>query len=333
MIKISKKQKILVPVLVVLALIVISACAPSVQSNKKQTKDPQTTKIFLPPEGQGIYEACAPLISESACLDRLNRIAAGGFKLVLNYDVLYGTAKQEITYASRAQALGMKVIWAINNPEFWNGSDARKTYTDLAAKCHCTSNTGFVRYIINLVKDLPATWGYYVGDEVDPSNHHQLKVFTDLVRQVDPSHPRLFVGSAELPPVERGRLVPFVDTTDVLGVDYYPVGRTDIPKALEATGKIASTAQAIADQYHRQVVIVLQAHSLGEYPDNTYLCNPFPGCLPFPTRDQMRLMRDLVLKNAHPEFILWYSYFDILKSHNPSAQWAALVEAATGNSL
>lgn len=331
MIKASKKRTSLILVLVALAVIVLSASSLSSWSNNKQVKNPQATKISLPPEGQGIYEACSPLISEIACLDRLKRIAASGFKLVLNYDQLYATAKQEITYATQANSLGMKVIWAMNASAFWDGSDARHTYSSLAATCRCTNNAGFIRYIIDLVKDLPATWGYYIGDEVDPSNRHQLKAFTDLVRQVDPAHPRLFVGGAEFASGEAARLTPFIDTTDVLGVDYYPVGRTDIPNALRATGAIAHAVQAIADQYHKQMVVVLQAQSLGEYPGNEYLCHPFPGCLPYPTQAQMRLMRDLVLENAHPAFILWYSYFDILKSQNPSAQFTALVDAATGN--
>jgi len=36
----------------------------------------------------------------------------------------------------------------------------------------------------------------------------------------------------------------------------------------------------------------------------------------------------MLLENSHPVFILWYSYFDILKSSDPAGHWADLVAAA-----
>jgi len=45
----------------------------------------------------------------------------------------------------------------------------------------------------------------------------------------------------------------------------------------------------------------------------------------------MRQMRDLAVNNAHLQFILWYSYFDILNSKNPSAQFKSLIDAASSN--
>jgi hypothetical protein len=43
----------------------------------------------------------------------------------------------------------------------------------------------------------------------------------------------------------------------------------------------------------------------------------------------MRQMYNLVLRNAHPRLILWYSYFDIARSDNPATHWTDLVQAAS----
>jgi hypothetical protein len=42
----------------------------------------------------------------------------------------------------------------------------------------------------------------------------------------------------------------------------------------------------------------------------------------------MRSMRDLALSNMHPRLLLWYSYFDVLRSDNPTKNWANLANAA-----
>ncbi len=277
-----------------------------------------------PSDGQGVYESCLP--GDAACLAHLNIMASKGFKLVLNYSQLWASDTQEIAYADRAQALGMKVIWAMNDPAFRNGTDLRSYYSGLASTCNCSDNAGFIRYVVNLVKDLPGTWGYYIGDEVDSSNQAQVKAFSDLVHQADLFHPRLFIGSSALPAGVSSVLSPFADTADVLGLDYYPVGRTDIPNALRtdipnavnATAQIAKGMQAVDDQTDKQSAMVLQAISLGEYPQFSYTCRPYPSCVPYPTVDQMNLMYNLTMQNAHPRLVLWYSYFDILRSDNPA---------------
>jgi hypothetical protein len=277
---------------------------------------------FLPP--QGVYESCAP--SDGAvCLEHLQQIAKGGFRLVINYNQLYGSADQQRAYAVEAYALGIKIIWGMSDPAFWNGSDLRQQFSALAATCQCSDNAGFINYIVRLVKGLAATWGYYVGDEVQPGDLDKMKGFADLVKQADPSHPRLFISSEDYTTLG-SNLAPFGDTAEVLGADNYPVSTWPI----STLGSIARGVQAVANQNHKQSAMVLQAFSWGQYPDQTWRCSPFPGCTHFPTEAEMREMRDLVLSNAHPAMLLWYSYFDILKSDNPARHWADLVQAAIG---
>jgi hypothetical protein len=275
--------------------------------------------LSVPSDGQGVYEYCAPFRGQT-CFDRLQQIAAGGFRLVMNYEQMKGDATQEILYANQAQSVGIKIIWALDNPVFWNGTDLRTYYPDLAATCHCYNNVSFIRYFVNLVKNHTATWGYYIGDEVEPVNHAQLKAFSDLVHEADPVHPRLFVT------YNVQKLAVFADSADVLAEDYYPIGEPD--ETVSGTGAVAHNVQSLADRHKVASGMVLQAHSLGEYPSYADLCSPFPSCMPYPTVSQMRQMHDLVLQNSHPRLVLWYSFFDMLKSDNPPQRWSNHISAA-----
>ena len=154
---------------------------------------PSSATLF---DGYGIYESCSPK-NAAMCLSHLNDMAAAGFKLVINYDELYGDASFQKAYLDRAQSVGMKVIITLKNPRFYNGKGLRSEFPALAQTCNCTDNNGFIQYVVNLVKNHPAVWGYYIGDEVDPSHHDTMKsALADVVHQLDPTHPRLFIDSA-----------------------------------------------------------------------------------------------------------------------------------------
>ncbi len=89
--------------------------------------------MFLEPlDGQGVFEECR--LSESACLERLKQIADEGFKLVLNYNALLGSNPQQLlAYADQAHTSGMKIIWPLHVPWFWDGTDLATSYPEYAA--------------------------------------------------------------------------------------------------------------------------------------------------------------------------------------------------------
>jgi len=312
-------------VVILISSILFPAC--SLSGRQQPTPTPQPTiGPTLYPAIQGLYESCSP-DGGTFCLERLKQMASAGFTLVVNYDQLYGSAEQQLAYAKQAHSLGMKVIWGMSDPAFWNGTNLLDYYGDLSATCGCSDNKGFIHYMVSLVAHLPATWGYYVGDEVKRQDHDKMKAFADLIKQLDPSHPRLFV-STEDTSTNGANLVPFVDTAEVLGGDTYPISTSE---PVAAIGKISRSIQSIADRYDKQSIIVLQAFNWAQYPQATWVCSPLPDCAHFPTEDEMRQMRDLAVNNAHLQFILWYSYFDILNSKNPSAQFKSLIGAASSN--
>ena len=315
---------------------------------KQQQETRQYAAGGFPTDGQGLYDSCTPSGANdyNNCFSRLDKFATGGFKLLVNYDQMWGDEAGETAYLNHAQAAGMKIIFAMNDPAFWNGTNLLTYYNGLSASCKrpdntsCQNNTDFITYVINLVKNQPALWGYYIGDEESASNHTQFKAFTDLVHQLDPSHPRLLVQTTEINNSQgasqvSNALTPFVDTADVLGVDYYPVGATGYGKSTAQTGGVAAAVQAVANQYGKQSAMVLQTFSWSEYGQSqtSQRCPGLTTC-PYPTLTDLETMLNLTLQNSSPRIVLWYSYFDILNSDNPTGHWNDLVTAAaTANSI
>jgi hypothetical protein len=294
---------------------------------------PEPTSTAIPPKPislppQGLYDSCVP--DEADCMDHLNTLADKGFTLILNYGQLYGTSASQIAYADRAQSLGMKVIWCIQyrpeRPDDWMISK----YTELASESQCAQNDCLIRYFINLVKNHPATWGYYVADEVAPTEYTKIKEWTDLVKELDPNHPRLFVTAGSNDPMEQYyRFHSYMgDLVDVFGPDYYPYGYIDAGDNLSRfTGAAANHAQYWADKLNKESAIVLQAFSQIRYA-TTPLCMPWPTCAPFPSYEQMKAQRDQVLLNSQPSIILWWTYADILETKDPTQHLEDLAAAA-----
>ncbi|HEV2339982.1 MAG TPA: hypothetical protein VGT05_04470 [Patescibacteria group bacterium] len=291
----------------------------------------------VPSYGQGIYESCTSwgTADPNGCKPRLLKISQGGVRLVVNYDQLWGDAAGMEDYLNYANSLGMKVIFSMSDSALWNGTNLLTYYKGLAATCvrpdntACQNNTDFITYVVNLVKNNPALWGYYV-EEVQPANHDALKTFTDLVHQLDPSHPRLNIETTENTgggaTGATSILTTFQDTADVIGVDYYPVGSWGAGESVPQTASIAAAVQAVANKYGKQSAMTLQSFSWSEYPNEAWRCPGVTTC-PYPVLSDLETMLNLTLQNASPRLVLWYSNFDVLKSDNPTQHWSDLTTA------
>lgn len=276
---------------------------------------PSRAKAALPP--QGVYDQCAPATQD--CATNLQAIADAGFKYVLNYTAWYGSADQVRQYADEAQSVGLQVIWPLNDHAWRDGTDLRSYYRYLGPDCDCSSNTAFKRWALGLVKDHPATWGFYVGDELDPTgtNISQTKALEREVKSIAPDKPTMYVtipnGSGEL----TSQLQPFADAADYVGADYYPVGKSD---AVNATSNYATQTRSLVSGAGGNPIFVLQAFSWRSYDSSMRER--------FPTRSEMQQMRDMAIGSGDPQMLLWYAYNDVMRSSNPSGNWAAVKDAA-----
>jgi hypothetical protein len=268
---------------------------------------------------QGIYEYCAPQTSSDGCLGRLSQIAGGGFKVVLNYAVFDADPAQLRAYMDQAARSGVKLIWPMQAEPWWGRGSLAAMYPRLAAACGC-SGAALAGYLIGLVKQSPATWGYYLDDEQAPADAPAVAAFSRRVHAVDPAHPRLVVAAGEDTVSEL--LAPYSSAADVLGADSYPVGTG---QSTARVSFIAAKVRAVAARSHRQTAMVLQAFDWSEYPKT----GPWPAPR-WPAAAEMRRMREDAIAAAHPSLILWYSAFDIRRGPEASRHWRDLVQAAFG---
>jgi hypothetical protein len=269
---------------------------------------------------QGVYEYCAPANSADGCLGRLRQIAAGGFGAVLNYAVFDSDQAQLERYIGAAVHLRIKLIWPMDDSPWWGNQSLTAAYPKLAAGCDCQGRNAFVKYVVDLVRRSPATWGYYMADEQPPQDAAKVVKFSHQLHALDPHHPRLAIAVGD-DDVTR-LLHPYAAAADVVGADTYPIG-TGQP--ISRVDKIARGVASVAHATHRKSAMVLQSFDWSAYPDA--LTAPSAR---WPTRREMREMRDLAIRYADPSLILWYSYFDITNSAAPSKHWHDLLWAAFG---
>jgi hypothetical protein len=252
----------------------------------------------------------------SACVSRLRQLRADGFTIVLNYSGLYGSSDEVRQYAAAAASLGIRLIWPLHHPALRAGTGSQ-AYLQLARECGCTSTPDLVRYIVSVVKDLPATYMYYVGDEVPDAQHAGVQQVSDLIHALDPAHSRFYVGFGSDVPGQS--LSAFTDTADVLGGDSYPIDVGGDPGIVAADTR--TTARA-AGRAGRPYAMVLQAFCF---------CQEGHAGARYPTRADYRDMLGAALSAGRPSFVLWWAYYRLLQSDDPTARVTDLVSAVFGS--
>ncbi|UGS38833.1 hypothetical protein DSM104329_05263 [Capillimicrobium parvum] len=273
----------------------------------------------LPP--QGVYEQCPPGAHPARCAANLRRVARVGIKYVLNYQALNGSPRQIRAYARAARNAGVKLIWPLIHPAWRGAVSLRRTYPQLSRGCHCTN---LLRYTVRLLRHNPATWGWYVGDELPASTAPAVIRLADRVLFLDPNHPRLYM-QAGLDQLFGAGLKPFAPAAEYLGNDMFPFGTAFATSILaQSMGSAGREASAL----RRKFVATLQAFAWNQVRDA-----PPTGIVDrnhFPTYAEMLKARNLTLKVSRPVMILWYSLQDIDHSRAPArhfADWARAVRA------
>src|SRR5680860_348107 len=211
-------------VLAVVATLALAALAAS-PAGSADGLGPRTAlpavERAIPP--QGLYEGCAPRVGLGACVERLGVIDNAGFELVLNYSAWYGSPAEVLGYADAAAALGLKLIWPLNHPAWRSAAGLAATYPGFADGSE-PGNEAFIATAIALVAQHPATWGFYVGDEVPAAEAGAVARLSATVRLLAPDRPQLYVARPGA-----ARLAPFASFVNVAGVTAYPLGSGDPP--------------------------------------------------------------------------------------------------------
>jgi hypothetical protein len=225
---------------------------------------------------QGMYESCSP--AEPECMTRLAEMRGAGITRVINYMAWRGTPEQRQRYADAAARLGVGLVWPIDRR--WSRPEIE-------------SGVQEVRYH-------PATWGYYVDEELPPALAPELQARSDVVRAADPNHPRMYIawGGSDLAQT----LSPFAPAVEAIGVDWYPVGLGSVRTPVSSTEATVRTADRLNGD--RQTVAVLQAFSWAQFPKEA----PYDSTDPFPTARQMRRQRDFA-RAGGARVMFWFDYY------------------------
>jgi hypothetical protein len=243
----------------------------------------------------GIYESCSPSEPKSTplpeCDDRLLALRQGGFRVVLNYSTSVMTLDEDLQYGDQAQVLGLQLIW--------NLADHR---VPLEQKLE----------LVRATASHPATWGYYIGDEVPPEDRWQVAELSAAVRGLT-GKPLMFVSRPS-----PARMKPFTELADYVGPDSYPDGPFDPPTC--------QTSRWASRLVPENQVMVLQAFSWSiDYPE--FAAN-------WPSAGAMRKMRDQATRCGDPKLLMWFCFHCITDYHsNPDGYWRKVTWAANGVSL
>lgn len=298
---------------------------------QKTPASPQTTPSLSQPE-YGMFEGCAP--RNASCLTHLTTIRQGGFTSVVNYSIFMGTPDDIRAYADRATQLHMHLIISFAEPNLRNGTPDTLAgqFPETWQACQCTTRQAFIRFLVTLVKQLPAQsiWGYYLADEPSRSDLSAVVDLSNSIHQLDPRRPRMLVVNSD----DTLGLFAQPSLLSMIGRDYYPIGRSsDRESSIQSVTSVAQKLQAVATNAGFQSAIVLQAFSLGQRaldPNDPYtqICQQTQQCT-FPTTGEMRQMRDLALHSASVSLVLWYSYPYLIapRADNPALRWQAVVDA------
>jgi hypothetical protein len=188
---------------------------------------------------------------------------------------------QNVAYARQAGANGLKVIWAVH---IFDG------------RPH--SGYKWKLKLLNRTKDLPQTWGYYVGDEVTTATEAKQMRKLDAGIQARTKKPTLYVSVPEPDKVR-----PFVGMADVTAVDPYPIGHPALTAAQQQTF-VWDTANWAAPMIRQggHFGLVLQLFSWAKYGA------PDTGRWPTPAEvEQMRIQAEA----WSPRLILWWNFYGV----------------------
>ena len=123
--------------------------------------------------------------------------------------------KNDLIHVQNTQNGKIKVIYNVKSVYNWNKpSDGTKGCIDMEEE----KNYKNILKKINDFKDLPHLIGWYVNDEFPPCRNNYTRNRTLTFHQLDPDHPTLSVL------VKSKQILPFMDSTDIMGFNVYPVG-------------------------------------------------------------------------------------------------------------
>ncbi len=225
--------------------------------------------IVQPYDGYAIYEFISPGELPYIWKQRLDLMKSAGFSVVLNYALLASNTNTMLAYIIYAGSIGLKV--AISLKDIWQQANLSVAFPALyseAGSPGITNYNAFATYIVNQVKSLSGTWGYYIADEPADTSHASVLAFYGYITAADNTRPILLISTGD---TSTGTTFwfqncVFFDCCTVGGDSHYINGltnRADDPATVAQGTQAYCTLKGIAS------ATVLQANnSPGAWPTN-----------------------------------------------------------------
>ncbi len=240
----------------------------------------------------------------------LAEIASSPFNCLLAYGTDNYPKSDMRAFLDNIQSKGLKLVYCMNDiyptAKYFEG----KTWEGISG------NEAIASAVMAAYKDHPAIIAWYLNDEIPHSLLPQLTDYYARVKQADPGRPALIVLC------NRSELPWFPSTTDLFGVDPYPIPQDPITRV---SGFIDSARAAVRDR--QSVWFVPQAFGWYQYNST----NTDRGHIPTaeelrtsraPTREEERCMTYLGLIHG-AKGLIYYCYYDmrVLPQYDTMWQW------------
>lgn len=242
---------------------------------------------------------------------QLAELADSPFNCLLAYGTDSVPKAKMLRFLDSMQRHGLKLVYCMN--------DVYPTATYLSGKKWegVEGNDAIAKAIVTAYRDHPAILAWYLNDELPRELLPQLKDYYQRVKQADPQHPSFIVLC------NRRDFRIFPSTTDILGVDPYPIPHEPVTRV----SGFMDTANA-AVRGSEPVWLVPQAFAWYQYnsknPDRGH--QPTPDELEkgrAPTYEEERCMTYLGLTHG-AKGLIYYCYYDLRVLPQYREMWAGM---------
>jgi len=243
----------------------------------------------------------------------LDEIADSPFNCLLNYGVNHVPKDRMLAYLDRARQKGLKVIYCLN--------DVYPTATYINSWEGLSGNQAIADAVVGAYKNHPAVLAWYLNDELSPELEPKLEDYYHRIANGDPNHP-CYIVLCNMPEVKL-----FPATTDIMGVDRYPVPKVPVTEVSEES-EVAKTAVAL----HKPIWLVPQAFGWYQYTSENKDRGHAPSEAELkegraPTYEESRCMTYLALTHG-AKGLIYYCYYDLRVLPQYQEMWGWLKSIA-----
>jgi len=246
----------------------------------------------------------------------LAEIAGSPFNCLLAYGTDTTPKSEMVPFLDALQAKGLKLVYCLNDVYPTAEYFAHKTWEGIEG------NDAIAAAVVKAYRDHPAIIAWYLNDEIPHKLVPQLTDYYARIKQADPSRADFIVLC------NRSELPYFPDTTDIFGVDPYPIPHDPITRV---SSFVDAARAAVKDR--QSVWLVPQAFAWYQYNSK----NPDRGHTPTPEElrsgrapsyEEGRCMTYLGLIHG-AKGLIYYCYYDLRVLPQYAEMWGWMKSIAS----